>query len=75
MSVPDTFYAKRTPDDFNTFPDLFSVIYRATSMWRPGQRASVLMALLFCFLLSFERNPVADKAPGPEWDGNGILQV
>jgi hypothetical protein len=35
----------------------------------------VLMALLFCFLLSFERNPVADKAPGPEWDGNGILQV
>jgi hypothetical protein len=25
--VPDTFYAKRTPDDFNTFPDLFSVIY------------------------------------------------
>ena len=42
-------------------------------MWRPGQRASVLMALLFCFLLSFERNPVADKAPGPEWDGNGIL--
>ena len=30
VSVPDTFYAKssiRTPDDFNTFPDLFSVIY------------------------------------------------
>ena len=28
VSVPDTFYAKRTPDDFNTFPDLFSVIYQ-----------------------------------------------
>jgi len=30
VSVPDTFYAKssiRTPDDFNAFPDFFSVIY------------------------------------------------
>jgi hypothetical protein len=27
VSVPDTFYAKRTPDDFNIFPDLLSVIY------------------------------------------------